>query len=266
MFTFSCSGCGKCCHGWLPLTIAETLAFAPVAPVALIWHIHRRGSPLTPHYRAARKLFPTVALPGGEAVPWIRPAVLVPPDIPCVHLTGGLCGIHDAKPLRCRTMPFHANLPADAQEAWLKPGPDWPCYNPADGGTPLYDRGRFLDHSYRAAFRAETDALAADARLLRDHVTETVAAGGDGFTRLLARLAATPGGHLVTPWSRLAAGLAAAGADREVMIGALRGQAGVLAARLTVEALPQAYAAHYRTLAEDVAATLAALTSANVAA
>ncbi|MEW5726982.1 MAG: YkgJ family cysteine cluster protein [Pseudomonadota bacterium] len=266
MFRFSCSGCGKCCTGWLPLTLAETPSFAATAPLALVWHAHRRTQPQRPHFRAARKLFPTLCLPdGGEVVPWVRTVVLVPPGTPCAHLSDGLCAVHPTKPLRCRTMPFHSNLPADSQEDYLKLRPDWPCFVAADG-KPLYDRGRFLDASYRRDYHAETEALAADARLLRKHVDETVAAGGEGFGRLLARIATTPGGHLVTPWSRLARALVAAGTPAEAIGAALRAQAQILASRLAEGTLPEAYAAHYRALSGDVADTLASWTDSHVAA
>ena len=40
---FSCTACGKCCHGQVPLTIADALAHADKFPLAIVWSTVRKG-------------------------------------------------------------------------------------------------------------------------------------------------------------------------------------------------------------------------------
>ncbi|MHA1567252.1 MAG: YkgJ family cysteine cluster protein, partial [Alphaproteobacteria bacterium] len=56
---FSCTACGKCCHGLLPIGIDEALAHADKFPLVVIWTPIRQGAPT---YNLAVELGITIKL------------------------------------------------------------------------------------------------------------------------------------------------------------------------------------------------------------
>lgn len=123
---FLCTACGKCCHGWLPLTLDEAVAHAGTFPLAMIWTPVRRGSKA---YAPAIRLGVTLTLHDRHDITvLVMPTVYLPPHFPCPWLTeDGLCRIHADKPLRCQTMPFYPYQSAGEQRSYLTPRAGWAC-------------------------------------------------------------------------------------------------------------------------------------------
>ncbi len=123
---FFCTGCGKCCHGLVPLGIDDALAHADRFPLAMVWTPVRQGRR---SYRLAAELGVTIELGRRKlAALQVAPTAIVPPSFSCPELTEeGLCRIHDTKPQRCRTMPFSAYRDETDQVDLIVPQPDWDC-------------------------------------------------------------------------------------------------------------------------------------------
>lgn len=123
---FHCTACGKCCFGWLPLTLKDALAHAGRFPLAVVW------TPVKP----ASKAFDITARIGitvkthdkKRLAVGIVPMAYIPPSMPCPALSSdNLCGIHANKPSRCRTMPFFPYRAASDQADLLIPRMGWAC-------------------------------------------------------------------------------------------------------------------------------------------
>lgn len=159
---FNCTACGKCCVGWLPLTLNDALAHAGRFPLALVWtpvphgtraypHSARIGIPLKLHNR---KRFAVV----------ITTTAYIPPAFPCPELTAdGLCGIHASKPLRCRTMPFYPYRDEQDQADLLRPRKGWACDTSA--AAPVVYRNKHIVE--RADFDREHRELLEQAPAIR---------------------------------------------------------------------------------------------------
>jgi Fe-S-cluster containining protein len=123
---FACTACGKCCYGWLPLTLADALAHVGRFPLILVWNTLRPGG----------KAFDITARLGTrlrigknkEVAIGITPTAYIPPSFPCPALkVDGHCAIHAEKPSRCRTMPFSPYREEDDQTDLLVPRTGWAC-------------------------------------------------------------------------------------------------------------------------------------------
>ncbi|MQX37717.1 YkgJ family cysteine cluster protein [Roseospira navarrensis] len=161
---FACTVCGKCCVGLLPLTIDEAVARADRFPLALVWTPVRKGAPA---YDTLKRLGLEVTLGKNRTVAvLVSPMVYVPPQAPCPDLLeDGRCAVHgtDAKPLRCRAMPFNPRRPEREQKDLLLPRPGWLCDISAEAPE-VYRDDTILD---RTDFEAEREALRAQAPVLR---------------------------------------------------------------------------------------------------
>ncbi|MGV8900493.1 MAG: YkgJ family cysteine cluster protein [Burkholderiaceae bacterium] len=123
---FACTACGKCCFGQLPLSLTDAFKHAERFPLALIWTPLRQGSkdyPLVSH------LGVTVKISGRkEIAALIVPTAYIPPSFPCPALRGdNLCGIHEEKPSRCKSMPFYPYREEQYQAELLTPRKGWAC-------------------------------------------------------------------------------------------------------------------------------------------
>lgn len=86
----------------------------------------------------------------------VTPVAFIPPSMPCPELgPDNLCGIHDHKPIRCRTMPFYAYKDEDHQLDMLSPRGGWEC-DVTEAAPVVYRDRKVVD---RADFDAERQAL-----------------------------------------------------------------------------------------------------------
>lgn len=211
---FDCTACGKCCSGWLPLTIADALAHAERFPLAMVWTPVRQGTKafgLTSGLSAQLRL-----KGGGRLAVRIAPTAYIPPALPCPVLTAdGLCGIHATKPARCRTMPFFPFREEADQADMLVPREGWTCDTSAKA-TVVYRGGRIVAAGARADFDAELAQLRAQAPVIKAYA-EAILAQAPQLPDILDKVAATPGGNVVLGFATLFPHLA--GADPAELAG-----------------------------------------------
>ncbi|HEY0835290.1 MAG TPA: YkgJ family cysteine cluster protein [Azospirillum sp.] len=193
---FSCTACGKCCHGLLPLTLDDAIAHAHRFPLAMVWTTVRAGAR---SFDLASRLGTTVRLPTRKTVAvQIAPTAFLPPTFPCPALTAdALCGIHAEKPSRCRTMPFYPYREERDQADLLVPRKGWRCDTSA--AAPVVYRNHAI--AERADFDRERAALVEQAPVMRayaDYAQKYMPWIAD---RLAAAAAKPAGGILVTSLS-----------------------------------------------------------------
>ena len=162
---FACTACGKCCYGWLPLSLDEALAHADKFPLAIAL------TPVKPserHYKITTQLGTVFQLPTQQKIALsIMPVAYIPASCACPALTNdNLCSIHHAKPMRCRTMPFYPYRDEEHQMDLLAPRKGWGC-DTGPTAPVVYRDKRIVVPS---AFKAERAALRADAPALRTYV------------------------------------------------------------------------------------------------
>lgn len=196
---FECTACGKCCHGWLPLSIKDALAHADIFPLFLFWMPVRPGGKsydltrelgielkLKKRKRAAVRVFPVSNVPTYMACPALKD-------------DGLLCGIHETKPQRCRTMPLSGARAENDQLDLLIPKPNWEC-DVSDQAPLIYDDNKII---MRQDFQDERHVLIEDSKILQSFATLMI----DGSPRLrmdLEKIVSRPkGGHLILNFSTL---------------------------------------------------------------
>ncbi len=167
---FHCTACGKCCFGWLPLSLDDAIANAGRFPLAMIWTTLRQGAKA---FALTAELGTTVQLRNRKKIALqIAPTAYIPPSMPCPALApDGLCGIHADKPARCRTMPFSPYREEGDQADLLVPKPGWLCDTTADAPVVYRDKKVVL----RQDFDRERRALAEQAAILRAYADKLVA-------------------------------------------------------------------------------------------
>ncbi len=123
---FHCTACGKCCFGWLPLSLDDAIANAGRFPLAMIWTTLRQGAKA---FAITAELGTTIELGKRKRLAvQIAPTAYIPPAFACPALApDGRCGIHADKPARCRTMPFSPYREENDQADLLVPKPGWLC-------------------------------------------------------------------------------------------------------------------------------------------
>jgi Fe-S-cluster containining protein len=159
---FHCTACGKCCFGRLPLTLDDARRHAGRFPLALAWMPVARTSR---NHELAKRLGVALKLRNrAQIAVVITPIAYLPPEFPCPELTpGGLCGIHETKPLRCRGMPFYPYREERDQADLLVPRKGWAC-DISPGAPLVYHDRRIVD---RADFDRERAALLEQAPTMR---------------------------------------------------------------------------------------------------
>ena len=195
---FNCTACGKCCQGWLPLTIPDALAHAERFPLFIMWSPVRQGAK---SFARIEELGVTIQLKKKKrAAVRITPFSHVPSGVNCpALLPDGLCAVHENKPQRCRTMPLSAARLEDDQADLLLPKAGWICDISED--APLVYRDKTIVE--RAEYEAELTALKADAPPLRAY-GEFMLAGNPKVRMDVEKMAANPrGGHVVVNFSTL---------------------------------------------------------------
>ncbi len=162
---FRCTACGKCCLGWLPLTLDDAWRHAERFPLAFLW---RAVPAKAKAFALAEQIGATVRIPRqGRIAVVIMPIAYLPPDCPCPELApDGRCAIHDSKPQRCRTMPFFPYLEEKDQADLLTPRATWLC-DTSESAPIVYRDRQIID---RADFDRERQSLLEQAPLIRTYV------------------------------------------------------------------------------------------------
>lgn len=188
---FRCTACGKCCVGWLPLTVAEAGRFAGRFPLAVVWTPVPQGHP---SFESFARLGIEVRTGAGAMAVRIAPTVYIPLGENCPALAPDkLCGVHAEKPLRCRSMPFHPGEAEAGQDHLLRPWTGWQC-DVSAAAPVVYRNGVILD---RRDFDAEAAALLAQRPAVKAYA-ESVLRTMPAVLAGLADAAAKPrGGNVV---------------------------------------------------------------------
>lgn len=189
---FACTLCGKCCYGWLPLTLDDAFANAGRFPLAMIWttvqQTHRA-------FALTERLGTSLLLPKrkGTAV-LVTPTAYLPPSFPCPALApDNRCAIQEEKPLRCRSMPFYPYREESDQADLLLPRKGWDC-DVSESAPLVYHDRRILD---REAFDRERTALLDQAETLRGYADTTLKHHPAVMSRLTRAAQNPTGGRLV---------------------------------------------------------------------
>ncbi|HLO76144.1 MAG TPA: YkgJ family cysteine cluster protein [Magnetospirillum sp.] len=161
---FACTGCGKCCYGLLPLTLADAISHAHRFPLGIMWTPVRQNQR---SFDLTARLGTTVRLRDRRNLALrITAVAYMPQALPCPALgADNLCTIHADKPARCRTMPFFPYLEEAEQAAQLTPRKGWDCDVSTDAPAVFHER-TILD---RADFDAERAELLRQAPLLKHY-------------------------------------------------------------------------------------------------
>lgn len=161
---FACTACGKCCYGWLPLTIGDALAHSDRFPLFIVWTPVREGGR---SFEIAARLGITIKLKARRrAAVQISPTAYIPPRMACPELTdAGLCAVHANKPLRCRAMPFSASRDEADQNDLLIPRAGWLC-DTSESAPTVYRDNTIIS---RQDFDREREELVRDAAVLRPY-------------------------------------------------------------------------------------------------
>ncbi|MFT6583516.1 MAG: Fe-S-cluster containining protein [Alphaproteobacteria bacterium] len=195
---FSCTACGKCCHGQVPLTIADALAHADKFPLAIVWSTVRKGGR---SFQTTGELGVTIQVKKKmQAAVRVAPTAYIPPGFPCPELMeGGLCGIHDSKPQRCRTMPFSVYRDEADQDDLMLARPGWLC--DTSDAAPVYYRDKVIVE--RGEFDVEQAQLSHDATILKPYGDWLIASAPALGVQLRKAALAPRGGQVVTAFSTL---------------------------------------------------------------
>jgi Fe-S-cluster containining protein len=190
---FACTLCGKCCFGWLPLTLDEAFTQAGRFPLAMVWTTvpqNARAFDLTAQFGAK------VQLPDRKQIAiLISPTLYLPPAFPCPALSDeGLCAIQADKPLRCRTMPFYPYRREENQADMLVPREGWAC-DVSEQAPVVYRNRQILD---RADFDTERAALLAQAPILRAYADTLLKLYPSVMAQVLATARSPAKGSFVT--------------------------------------------------------------------
>lgn len=195
---FLCTACGKCCHGQVPLTYKDAIAFAGLFPLCMVWTPVQRGSK---DFRITSELGAVIPLPDGkELVSLIVPTAFLPSSFPCPALVDQkMCGIHREKPSRCKTMPFYPYRDEKNQGDFLRPKEGWECDTSAE--APIVYAGREI--VAREDFDRERNHLIEQVPVLRRYAEYMLKYSGSLPARLWHASTQSNGGYIVTSLSSL---------------------------------------------------------------
>ena len=159
---FNCIACGKCCFGWLPLTLKDALHHAGRFPLAIVWTPVPYGSRA---FAVSARFGITLRLRNRKQIAVILvPTAYLPPSFSCPELTAeGQCRIHEQKPLRCRTMPFYPYREEQDQSEQLVLRKGWAC-DTSTSAPIVYRNKSIVD---RTDFDHERQALLEQAPIMR---------------------------------------------------------------------------------------------------
>ncbi|CAK0741222.1 Zinc/iron-chelating domain-containing protein [Gammaproteobacteria bacterium] len=192
---FNCTACGKCCFGWLPLTLNDALRHAVRFPLALVWTLAPQG---TRAFALGTQLGATIKLRNRKQVAvLIAPTSYIPPSFPCPELTDiGLCGIQENKPLRCKTMPFYPYREEQDQAELLIPRKGWTCDTSAAAPVVYHNKSIVAP----ADFYHERQELLDQASIIRSYA-DYVLKYMPWIIDNIGAVAQRPGGNIITSLS-----------------------------------------------------------------
>ena len=195
---FQCTACGKCCNGWLPLSLDDALANAGRFPLAMVLTTIRQGSR---SFDLTATLGTTVPLGKRKRVAvLVTPMSYMPPAFACPALNGdGKCNIHADKPSRCRTMPFSPVRDEQDQASLLLPKPGWECDTSAK--APLVYQGKQLVD--RRDFDHERRQLEDQAETLRAYADNLIAGAPNVAAGLESAAKKSRGGNVIVNFTTL---------------------------------------------------------------
>ena len=193
---FTCTQCGKCCYGWLPLTRDEAFTHASLYPLAMAWTpVH----PSSKNFALAERLGLPFQLPNRKRIALLIGAIAyIPPAFPCPALSpDNLCRIHEAKPLRCRTMPFYPFREEADQCDLLVPRKGWMCDTSAQAELVYLNRS-ICD---RTDFDRELAQAQSEAPALRAYAQKTLEQVPAMAARIIKAAQSPSGGRVVMNFS-----------------------------------------------------------------
>lgn len=195
---FHCTACGKCCFGWLPLTIKDALVHAGRFPLAVVWTPVKQASKA---FDISAKLGITVRTRDKKQLAVrIVPTGYIPPSMPCPALTtDNLCGIHVDKPSRCRTMPFFPYREETDQADLLVPRAGWDC-DTSPKAPVVYRDKAVVDREDFDRERADLSDQVPVLRAYGEWLMRSVPAMIDNLTRATMK---PGGGHVVVSFASL---------------------------------------------------------------
>ena len=178
---FACTQCGRCCDRSPEVELSEAAGLADVFVFRLMFRMHWLADhpPDSEGVGAAafwerRRLLATFAahkspvrlqrnrrMVGGTRYLMISAVTVDSSPGACSALTGTMCGIHERRPLSCRTVPLHysrGELAADSDLATFAQSDGYAC-DISDAAEQVLADGRIISPAYRAA-RDEAAALA----------------------------------------------------------------------------------------------------------
>ncbi len=186
---FACTQCGMCCNRSPEVELSEAAALADVFVFRLMFRLYWLPHRLS-DYRAdgaanasamfyerkrllgafAARKYSVKAYRDGKPVEFTKYLLLSALALDtspgaCSALSGKQCGIHDRRPLSCRSVPFHYSRPEALAETGLKAFVETAGYRCDTGETAdvVLSDGRIVDPESKAA-RSEAIAVAK-----RDH-------------------------------------------------------------------------------------------------
>ena len=190
MLRFACTQCGKCCNRSPEVELSEAAPLADVFVFRLMFRLYSLPNQLsdfsaeseTAHRSAAfferkrllaafaaRKIPVRVRRNGRTAdhTKYLMISALALDTSPgvCSALSGTLCGIHERRPLSCRSVPFHysrGETSAEADLAAFVATPGFQC-DTSDAADVVMAAGRIVAPDY-ADVRARAIALAGSDR------------------------------------------------------------------------------------------------------
>ncbi|HSV29431.1 MAG TPA: YkgJ family cysteine cluster protein [Candidatus Omnitrophota bacterium] len=195
---FKCTACGKCCFGWLPLTLDDALAHAGRFPLGMVWTPLRQGHKA---FKTTARLGATITLRDRRQLALrLVPTSYIPPSLACPELgADNLCGIQESKPSRCRAMPFFPYVDEADQAPMLVPRKGWQC-DVSEAAPVVYRDKAILD---RIDFDREAAQLKAQAPVLRAYA-EALVPTVPGLLDALVKSAAKPvGGDVLLSFATL---------------------------------------------------------------
>lgn len=193
---FQCTACGKCCYGQLPLTWKDALANVARFPLCLVWTPVQQNAR---DFQVAAKMGVKFRLQNkSELAVLIVPTSFIPKDMKCPALQdNNLCGIHDHKPARCKTMPFYPYKDEKFQEASLQPREGWLCDTSSNAPLVYQDR-KIID---RKDFDEERQEILSESPLLKRYADYMMKYSFSLMTNLMHASTAKSGGRMITSLS-----------------------------------------------------------------
>lgn len=182
---FACTSCGRCCNRGPEMELSEATALASVFVTSLLlkvhnlplsdrsawsdqwWHRRESRIPLRPALEEAQRHLRHFAIrridKRRDRQVFLDISAVVEDDGQgrCPALTDGLCGIYDARPLSCRTVPLHYSRAPSTLQTYLDrfaATPDYRCDTTAAAPV-IVDGNKVLDPQI-AADRERAIALA----------------------------------------------------------------------------------------------------------